>query len=292
MPVGVGRPERGVSFSVDKGEIFGLIGPDGAGKTTLIQVLATLLLPSGGSASINGLDVVADYKKIRHQIGYMPGTFSLYKDLTVEENLRFFATLFNTSIRKNYHLIAPIYRQIEPFKKRRAGALSGGMKQTLALSCALVHSPVLLFLDEPTTGVDPVSRAELWEMLRSLTQQNVTILVSTAYMDEATLCDRIALINNGQIITINTPQGLIDNFTETLYSVRGPQMHPLLQHLRSIPCVHRAVAFGDSHHVTLRAGATQQDLELGLALLDLHSIDLIPIRPSVEDCFMALAPAD
>lgn len=195
---------KGVSFDVEEGEIFGLIGPDGAGKTSLFRILTTLLLADQGTARIDGLDVVKNYRKIRRHIGYMPGRFSLYQDLTVEENLRFFATVFNTTIEENYHLIKDIYRQIEPFKKRRAGKLSGGMKQKLALSCALIHAPRVLFLDEPTTGVDPVSRKEFWEMLQKLKRNfKLSIVVSTPYMDEAMQCDRIALIQEGQFLTID-----------------------------------------------------------------------------------------
>jgi len=204
---------RGISFEVERGEIFGLIGPDGAGKTTFFRLLTTLLLPDSGSAQVEGLDIVADYKLIRQQIGYMPGRFSLYQDLTVEENLQFFATLFGTTIQQNYHLIAPIYRQIEPFKTRRAGKLSGGMKQKLALSCALIHAPKVLFLDEPTTGVDPVSRKEFWEMLASLkVNYGLTIVVSTPYMDEAALCDRIALIHEGRILQTGTPADIAQGY--------------------------------------------------------------------------------
>jgi ABC-2 type transport system ATP-binding protein len=197
-----------VSFSVNDGEIFGLIGPDGAGKTSIFRMLTTLLLPDSGSASVAGFDVVKDYKQIRNTVGYMPGRFSLYPDLSVEENLNFFATIFETTIQKNYDLIKEIYVQLEPFKKRRAGKLSGGMKQKLALCCALIHKPTVLFLDEPTTGVDPVSRKEFWEMLKRLKAQGITILVSTPYMDEAGLCDRIALIQNGKILSIETPANI------------------------------------------------------------------------------------
>src|SRR3990172_354739 len=195
-----------VSFSVNNGELFGLIGPDGAGKTSIFRMLATLLPPDSGSATVEGYDIVNDYKTIRSRIGYMPGKFSLYQDLTVEENLSFFATVFNTTIEENYDLVKDIYVQIEPFKTRRAGKLSGGMKQKLALCCALIHKPSVLFLDEPTTGVDAVSRKEFWEMLKRLKQEGITILVSTPYMDEATLCDRIALIQSGKILSIDTPE--------------------------------------------------------------------------------------
>src|SRR6185503_12023200 len=199
-----------ISFNVTKGELFGIIGPDGAGKTSLFRILTTLLLADGGTATVDGFDVVKDYKEIRNRVGYMPGKFSLYQDLTVEENLEFFATIFKTTISENYDLIKDIYSQIEPFKDRRAGKLSGGMKQKLALSCALIHRPSVLFLDEPTTGVDAVSRKEFWEMLKRLKQQNITILVSTPYMDEASLCDRVALLQSGKILSINTPGGIID----------------------------------------------------------------------------------
>jgi ABC-2 type transport system ATP-binding protein len=210
---------RGISFEVEQGELFGLIGPDGAGKTTLFRILTTLMLADKGSAYVDGLDVIADYKEIRKRVGYMPGRFSLYQDLTVEENLQFFATLFNTSIEENYDLVKDIYVQIEKFKTRKAGALSGGMKQKLALSCALIHKPSVLFLDEPTTGVDAVSRKEFWELLHNLQQQKITILVSTPYMDEADLCDRVALIQEGSILDIEAPQRITEKFDRILWSV-------------------------------------------------------------------------
>lgn len=200
---------RGVSMSVGEGELFGLIGPDGAGKTTLFRLLTTLLIPDEGTATVCGLDIVDDYRLIREQVGYMPGRFSLYPDLSVEENLQFFASLFGTTVEENYNLVAPIYSQIEPFRKRKAGKLSGGMKQKLALSCALIHKPRVLFLDEPTTGVDVVSRVELWDMLQSLRQQGITILVSTPYMDEAQRCSRVALISGGTILGIDTPEEIV-----------------------------------------------------------------------------------
>src|ERR1700733_8365757 len=203
---------RGISFTLEKGEIFGIIGPDGAGKTSLFRILTTLLLAESGKATVDGFDVVKDYKQIRNRIGYMPGKFSLYQDLSVQENLEFFATIFNTSIEKNYELIKDIYQQIEPFKDRKAGQLSGGMKQKLALSCSLIYKPSVLFLDEPTTGVDAVSRKEFWEMLHRLKLQGITILVSTPYMDEAGLCDRVALIQKGEILSINTPKEIIGEF--------------------------------------------------------------------------------
>ena len=205
-----------VSFAVERGEIFGLIGPDGAGKTTLFRILTTLLLADKGTAIVDGMDVAANYKQIRTKVGYMPGRFSLYQDLSVEENLEFFATVFHTTIQENYDLVKDIYQQIEPFKKRRAGALSGGMKQKLALSCALIHKPDILFLDEPTTGVDPVSRKEFWQMLRNLREQGITIIVSTPIMDEARQCDRIAFINHGQIHGIDTPARILQQFAAIL----------------------------------------------------------------------------
>lgn len=205
-----------VSFVVERGEIFGLIGPDGAGKSSLFRILTTLLLADKGTAMVAGLDVVTDYKQIRTKVGYMPGRFSLYQDLSVEENLEFFATVFHTTVQENYDLIKDIYQQIEPFRKRRAGALSGGMKQKLALSCALIHKPDILFLDEPTTGVDPVSRKEFWQMLRNLREQGITIVVSTPIMDEARQCDRIAFINHGQIHGIDTPERILHQFASIL----------------------------------------------------------------------------
>lgn len=216
---------RGVSLSVAPGELFGIIGPDGAGKTSLFRILTTLLLADGGSASVCGLDVVKDYKAIRRRVGYMPGRFSLYPDLTVEENLNFFATVFHTAIEENYDLVRDIYRQIEPFRKRRAGALSGGMKQKLALSCALIHKPDVLFLDEPTTGVDPVSRKEFWGMLCRLKEQGITIIASTPIIDEARQCDRIAFINEGEIKGVDTPDRILTRFA-------GILCPPGLQHER------------------------------------------------------------
>src|SRR6186997_989368 len=210
-----------ISFNISKGELFGIIGPDGAGKTSLFRILTTLLLADSGKVSVEGLDVVKDYKAIRKRIGYMPGKFSLYQDLSVEENLNFFATIFNTNIEENYDLIKDIYVQIEPFKKRKAGKLSGGMKQKLALSCALIHRPSILFLDEPTTGVDAVSRKEFWEMLKGLKKQGITILVSTPYMDEAVLCERIALIQHGKILQIDTPEAIIQSFPTKLYAAKS-----------------------------------------------------------------------
>ena len=244
----------GVSFEVEKGELFGIIGPDGAGKTTLFRIIATLILADSGTASVDGFDVVRDYKELRKRIGYMPGRFSLYQDLTVEENLSFFAAVFGTTIRENYHLVEGIYKLLEPFRKRRAGKLSGGMKQKLALCCALIHKPDILYLDEPTTGVDPVSRKEFWEMLGKLQQEGITIVVSTPYMDEANLCDRIALIKGGRFLQIDTPQNIRQGFSAPLWAVRSEKMHRLLDDVRAFPGVDNCYAFGETHHFTACEG--------------------------------------
>ena len=281
---------KGVTFDVEEGEIFGLIGPDGAGKTSLFRILTTLLLADSGKAVVDGMDVVNDYKKIRRHIGYMPGRFSLYQDLTVEENLSFFATVFNTTIEENYHLVEDIYRQIEPFKKRKAGKLSGGMKQKLALSCALIHAPHVLFLDEPTTGVDPVSRKEFWEMLQKLKKNfKLSIVVSTPYMDEALQCDRIALIQDGQFLTIDTPENIIRAYTQTLWSLRSDKMHRLLTDLRSIDGVKTAFAFGENHHATIdTSGLSVDSLRNRLVGLGHRNIVIEVVEPTIEDCFMNL----
>lgn len=277
-----------LSFRVNDGEIFGVIGPDGSGKTTLFRILASLLLPDGGSAGMNGLDVVKDFRKIRGIIGYMPGRFSLYQDLSVEENLKFFATVFNTTIEENYLLIKDIYQQIEPFKKRRAGALSGGMKQKLALSCALIHKPEVLILDEPTTGVDPVSRKEFWDMLERLKSEGITILISTAYMDEAGLCDRIALMREGNFIAADTPQNIINSYTETLWAVQTENMSASLRDLRDHPQVKTCFAFGNKHHVTVRADLSISGLQRYLKEKGYSKVEIDAVAPTVEDCFMAL----
>lgn len=278
-----------IGFDVDEGEIFGLIGPDGAGKTTIFRILTTLLLPDEGQVSLNGLDVVKDFKKIRQIIGYMPGRFSLYQDLTVEENLKFFASVFGTTIEQNYDLIKDIYQQIEPFKTRRAGALSGGMKQKLALSCALIHKPEILILDEPTTGVDAVSRKEFWEMLRRLKEKNITILVSTPYMDEAGLCDRVALIQKGNIMQINTPEEIINQFDRPLYAIRTENIYRLLKVLREKESTNSVYPFGQYvHHTFKQKQGDISGLDSLLKENGFREIEIQETRPGIEDCFMAL----
>ena len=278
-----------ISLDIHSGELFGLIGPDGAGKTSLFRILTTLLLADKGSATVCGLDVVRNYKEIRTRVGYMPGRFSLYQDLTVEENLNFFATVFNTTIEENYDLVRDIYVQIEPFKKRKAGKLSGGMKQKLALSCALIHRPDVLFLDEPTTGVDPVSRVEFWNMLDRLKGQGITILVSTPYMDEASRCDRIALMRSGRCLSIDTPAGIRSSFGRQLWTVRASSMYRLLVDLRSFPGTYSCYAFGDTHHLTLKEDGKEMDaLKQFLKEKGYEDVEIKPVEPSVEDCFMAL----
>jgi len=276
-----------VNLKVNSGELFGLIGPDGSGKTTLFRMLITLLLPDEGTISIDGKDVVEHYQFVRENVGYMPGTFSLYQDLTVEENLNFFATLFETTIDENYDLIKDIYHQIEPYKNRRAGDLSGGMKQKLALSCALIHKPLLLVLDEPTTGVDAVSRKEFWDMLKRLKEGGLTTLVSTAYMDEATLCDRVALIQDGKIMQIDTPDEVIAKFDKPIYAVRGDKIHTILNYLRNMEGIESAQPFGDSIHITL---TDKNALTLVEEMISKERSDaeVKAITPSIEDCFMDL----
>ena len=282
------HPDKGISLSVPKGEIFGVIGPDGAGKTTLFRILATLLLPDWGQAHLDKWNVVKDYKEIRKMIGYMPGKFSLYMDLSVEENLKFFATVFDTTIEENYAFIKDIYQQIEPFKHRKAGALSGGMKQKLALSCALIHQPKVLILDEPTTGVDPVSRTELWDMLKKLKEGGMTILVSTAYMDEATRCDRIALMREGEFIAMDTPSNIVANYDQTLWAVRGDNLAQMLADIRTFERVKTSYAFGDQHHITVDSQLTKKELTDYLGKKGYSNVTIEAITPTVEDCFLAL----
>lgn len=277
-----------VSLSVQRGEIFGLIGPDGAGKTTLFKILVTLLNADEGSATVDGLNITNDYKKIRARVGYMPGKFSLYPDLTIEENMEFFATLFGVTVEQNYHLVAPIYKQIEPFKKRRAGRLSGGMKQKLALSCALIHKPSVLFLDEPTTGVDAVSRSEFWDMLQQLKQQGLSMLVSTPYMDEASRCDRIALCNNGHILDIDSPQHMVEKFDGKLYGIKSSCMFELLKDLRSLDTVANCYTAGEYHHVLAGKGFDSQQLVQSLIAQGHSEIEIKPVIPDIEDVFIKL----
>jgi ABC-2 type transport system ATP-binding protein len=278
---------KDISFSVEKGELFGLIGPDGAGKTTLFRILTTLLLADSGRAAVNGCDVVKDLAQIRNSVGYMPGRFSLYQDLTIEENLQFFATVFGTTIKENYALIKDIYQQIEPFKDRRAGKLSGGMKQKLALCCALIHKPAVLFLDEPTTGVDVVSRKEFWNMLKRLKAEGITILVSTPYMDEARLCDRIALIQKGSILSIDTPEGIIRSFPGDLYGVQAGNTHLLLREVRAYRGTKSCFAFGDALHVSFADGAAEGLLPY-LKEKGIGDARIERITPGIEDCFIHL----
>ena len=275
-----------VSFSVEKGEIFGLIGPDGAGKSTIFRLLTTLLLPDKGTGTVGGFDMVKDFKAIRGIVGYMPGRFSLYQDLTVEENLNFFATVFNTSIEENYNLIKDIYVQIEPFKDRRAGKLSGGMKQKLALCCALIHKPEVLFLDEPTTGVDVVSRKEFWDMLKRLKAQGITIMVSTSYMDEATLCDRIGLILGGKILSIASPDDTIKAYPEQLYAVKSTSIYHLLLDLRKYEGTINCYTFGEFLHLSITTN--EQEVRKYLQEKGHVDVEFKAIVPTVEDCFIRL----
>jgi len=279
-----------ISFDVEEGELFGLIGPDGAGKTTIFRILTTLLIPDKGEAIVANYDIVNDYKDIRNHVGYMPGRFSLYQDLTVEENLEFFATIFGTTVEENYALIKDIYIQIEPFKNRRAGKLSGGMKQKLALSCALIHKPKVLFLDEPTTGVDPVSRKEFWEMLKRLQLKGITILVSTPYMDEAALCDRIALIQDGKILEVDTPQEIIQHYPKIIYDIKAEKMYELILYLKEYKHNHSVYPFGEFVHYTdKRDKFNPSELVQFLENKGLKNITIQPTETTIEDTFMELA---
>ncbi len=284
---------KGIDLHVPKGSLFGLIGPDGAGKTSLIRILATLVLPDAGTASVLGHPVVKEFRSIRNKMGYMPGRFSLYQDLTVLENLQLFAAIYNTTIEKNYHLIKDIYQQIEPFKHRRAGQLSGGMKQKLALSCALIHQPEILFLDEPTTGVDPVSRNEFWEMLKDLRDKGITILVSTPYMDEAKLCDTVALIQEGTMLSVNTPSEIVAKFKAPLYAVRAEHKYQLLKDLKAFPNAASVFPFGAQVHYTDRRGEVSlTQLQEYLEARGHSGVEIRPISPGIEDCFMAMMNDD
>jgi len=282
----------GVSFDVRPAELFGFIGPDGAGKTTLFRILSTLMVPSGGRARVLGHDVVRDLWTLRRRIGYMPGRFSLYPDLSVDENLRFFAAVFGTTVEREYEQIAPIYSQLQPFKGRRAGALSGGMKQKLALCCALVHRPEVLFLDEPTTGVDAVSRREFWELLGRLKASGLTIVVSTPYMDEADRCDRVALIQRGRLLALDAPAAIARSFDRPLFAVRTDRRYPSLLALRKLPTTHQVYPFGESLHYTdARRDATAEQIQRDVARFlereGFGDVHVTPTAPTVEDTFMA-----
>lgn len=280
---------REISLDVKEGEVFGLIGPDGAGKSTLFRILTTLLLPTGGKASVGGFDVVDQYRKVRNIVGYMPGKFSLYQDLSVEENLRFFASVFDTTIQANYDQVKDIYEQLAPFKDRKAGALSGGMKQKLGLCCALIHKPEVLFLDEPTTGVDPISRKEFWDVLKRLSKDGISVLVSTPYMDEARLCDRIGLIFHGGLLAVDTPDRLIREHDKKLIAFRARDMYRLLQDIRKEPMVYSCYTFGDSLHTTF--GENNYPVErFAASLREAGHTDVVwyEIEAGIEDYFMML----
>lgn len=278
-----------ISFEVEKGELFGLIGPDGAGKTTIFRIITSLLLPNKGEIFVENFDVVKDYKEIRKITGYMPGRFSLYQDLTVEENLNFFATVFGVTIEQNYDLIKDIFEQIAPFKKRLVGKLSGGMKQKLALSCALIHKPKVLILDEPTTGVDAVSRKEFWEILKNLKAKGITILVSTPYMDEASLCDNVALIQHGNILEINSPEKIISKFKYILFSIKSSNKQLLINDLRKYKNSNTVFAFGDSIHYTDKQKTIDiQEIITYLENNNHTNVQIKEIKPSIEDCFIEL----
>lgn len=279
----------GVSFEVKEGELFGLIGPDGAGKTTLFHILTTLRKPDEGVARIMGLDVQEDYREIRPLLGYMPGRFSLYQDLTVQENLEFFASVFGTTVDANYALVRPIFSRLEPFRDRRAGALSGGMKQKLALSCALIHKPNVLLLDEPTTGVDAVSRKEFWNMLHSLRRENITMIVSTPYMDEARQCDRIALMQDGRILSTDTPAAIVESFVGPLAAVKSDHKYKLIQALRAYEFAASVHPFGEYIHYTDSRGQIEkQTLKAYLENEGCTNVGIKEIRPDIEDTFMYL----
>ncbi|SHF90146.1 ABC-type multidrug transport system, ATPase component [Mariniphaga anaerophila] len=281
------RALKNISLRVNRGELFGLIGPDGAGKTSLMRILTTLILPDSGKAKMDGLDVVSDFKKIRQIVGYMPGRFSLYQDLSVEENLNFFATVFGTTVEENYDLIRDIYYQIEPFKTRRAGKLSGGMKQKLALSCALIHKPKILILDEPTTGVDAVSRKEFWDMLKKLQTKEITILVSTPYMDEATLCDRVALVQNGQVLDVDSPTRITEKFPRKIIRVRSDETYRLINDLRAYEKAESVFAFGQFvHFVGINDEVETSELDMYLEKRNHKNILAEEIQPGIEDVFM------
>lgn len=278
-----------VSFNVAHGELFGVIGPDGAGKTTLFRLLTTLINPNSGTARIEGLDIEADYREIRKRVGYMPGKFSLYQDLSVAENIAFFAALFGVKLEDNYDLIEPIYKQIQPFRKRRAGNLSGGMKQKLALCCALIHRPQVLFLDEPTTGVDAVSRSEFWDMLSNLKAKGISMLVSTPYMDEARRCDRIALIDKGKILGIDTPEGTVKKYEQPLFALSGSlKMYELLLAARKLSNIEECYPFGATHHIVATRDFNPDEAVKALQAEGFKDAKIVPIEADIEDVFIRL----
>lgn len=281
-----------VSLTVREGEMFGLIGPDGAGKSTLYRLLATLLAPDSGHLEVLGFDTVKDYRQLRKLIGYMPERFSLYPDLSISENLNFFASLFGVSVKQNYDLIAPIFSQLAKFPDRPAGKLSGGMKQKLALSCALIHRPPILLLDEPTTGVDAVSRSEFWDMLATLRKFGITILVSTSYMDEATRCDRIAMIDHGKILRTDTPEGLVAGLDENLYNAVSSNMFRLLAGLRKLPQVIDCYTFGATLHVVGSEDFRATDIKRKLEAQGIDDVDIYPAKGVIEDLFIKLTRND
>ncbi|MBC8319862.1 MAG: ABC transporter ATP-binding protein [Bacteroidetes bacterium] len=286
---------KDITLSINAGEIFGFIGPDGAGKTSLFRILTSLLIPTSGTATVGDYDVVKDYKKIRQSTGYMPGRFSLYLDLTVEENLNFYASIFNTSLKENYDLIKDIYIQIEPFKKRRAGDLSGGMKQKLALSCALIHSPKLIILDEPTTGVDAVSRMEFWELLKKMQKRGITIIVSTPYMDEAALCDHVALIQGGKLLAVDKPENIVKSFKGSLFAVSANNMHKLIYDLDNLMNTSNVFRFGETIHITSNIDDDllyTENAHKHLSESGYHNITINRVEPVIEDCFLALMDQD
>lgn len=288
-PGGV-RALNNISLQIEDAELYGCIGPDGAGKSTLFRMIVSLLIPDAGTIEVNGLDIVSNYKPIRSKVGYMPGRFSLYPDLSVKENINFFASIFNTTFEKNYHIIKDIYDQLSPFSDRPAGKLSGGMKQKLALCCALIHNPEVLILDEPTTGVDAVSRIEFWQILAGLKASGMTIVVSTPYMDEATLCDRVSLIQGGEILTSGTPVQITEAFPAALFSVRTRHsMYSLVEVLRQMPEISSAFLFGQAIHVVSKdMTLTSEMLQAMLNQSQYEKIGVSKITPTIEDCFMYL----
>lgn len=278
-----------ISLNVKKGELFGVIGPDGAGKTSLFRIMSSLLLPDSGEVNVLGIDVTRDYASIRKKMGYMPGRFSLYQDLSIEENINLFASIYDTTLEENYDNIRYIYSQIEPFRKRRAGALSGGMKQKLALCCALVHSPEILFLDEPTTGVDAVSRSEFWEILQMLKKRGMTILVSTPYMDEASLCDRVALMQDGRILSVDTPAKITAAYAYSLLAIKTNEKYNMLSSLRMLEQATLVYPFGENIHVVSDKGKlTSEELTKYLSAQGMENWEIVEVAPDIEDCFIAL----